>query len=70
MRMRSKKTSTPKKTAGRPVEIKDGRKVTLYLGVEHYTHAKSKNSTMSKYIRSLIERDIMQEQRVAQVTTL
>ena len=65
MRMRSKKTSTPKKTAGRPVEIEDGRRINIYLGIKHYSHAKSQRSTMSKYIRSLIERDMMKEQRAA-----
>jgi len=67
--MMNSQKNTKKKKAGRPTVIREGRKVNLYLGINHYNFAKSQNSTMSAYIRSLIERDMMQK-RVTQGTIL
>ena len=54
---------------GRPTFVKKGRNVNLYLGINHYNFAKSQDSTMSEFIRSLIERE-MKQQRMTQGTTL
>ncbi len=59
------KKNIKKKKAGRPAVIKSGRNVNLYLGIKHYNFAKSQDSTMSEFIRSLIEKEIMQQQRMA-----
>ena len=64
------KINSKKKKVGRPPVIKNGRNVNLYLGAKHYNFAKSQDRPMSEFIRSLIEREIIKQQRVTQGTTL
>ena len=61
--MMNSQKNTKKKKIGRPTVIKNGRNVNLYLGINHYNFAQSQNCTMSAYIRSLIERDMMEQKK-------